>query len=470
MRRLSRVGVIATVLVLGPALAAIGHPLGNFTINQYIGVDLGGETATIDYVLDMAEIPTFQERREIDTDDDDLVSSPEERAYGTGACQDRGQGLELDRGGRKVSLEPMGAKVTFLPGQAGLTTLRLECQFAAVGMGEEVTISNNNYPDRLGWREIVITGDHISTDALPASISNRLTVYPRNPGEATPNMINASARLGVPAAYAPQAPTKTVVNPAVDALGSLISRADLGPGAAALAIVAAVVLGMGHAIAPGHGKTIMAAYLIGNRGSLRHALGLGLTVAVSHTVGVLALGLVTLAASRSFQPERIFPYLSALSGLIVLIIGVVLGQRAWSRWRHHRAHLLGHEHNHPHDHGHEHPIPEGQVLSWRSTAVLGLSGGLVPSASALVLLLGAVALHRIEFGLALIAAFGVGMAVAMTTVGLGLSFATRWGLVKSSQLGWTERLRAIVPAAAAVVVTLLGATMVATAGASLLGS
>jgi ABC-type nickel/cobalt efflux system permease component RcnA len=191
---------------------------------------------------------------------------------------------------------------------------------------------------------------------------------------------------------------------------------------------------------------------------------------VSHTVGVLALGLVTLAASRSFQPERIFPYLSALSGLIVLIIGVVLGQRAWSRWRHHRAHLLGHEHNHPHDHGHEPPIPEGQVLSWRSTAVLGLSGGLVPSASALVLLLGAVALHRIEFGLALIAAFGVGMAVAMTTVGLGLSFATRWGLVKSSQLGWTERLRAIVPAAAAVVVTLLGATMVATAGASLLGS
>jgi ABC-type nickel/cobalt efflux system permease component RcnA len=212
----------------------------------------------------------------------------------------------------------------------------------------------------------------------------------------------------------------------------------------------------------------MAAYLVGNRGTARQAAGLGLVVAVSHTVGVAALGLVTLVATSSFQPERVYPYLSTVSGLIVLTIGIGLIARTIRRTRHDHAHKAGHEHDHHHHHHHD---PElSTKLGWKTLTALGLSGGLVPSASAVVLLLGAVHLGRVEFGMALIAAFGVGMAVTMVAVGLGLVAATRIGMRRLTTASLTTRLWTAIPAVMGIVVTAVGLVMVTRGSAAIFGA
>ena len=233
----------------------------------------------------------------------------------------------------------------------------------------------------------------------------------------------------------------------VDAFAGLITRAELGLSAGLVALAAAIGLGAVHAAAPGHGKTLMAAYLVGTNGTKRQASILGLSVALSHTAGVLVLGLITLWASTSFSPDRVYPFLTALSGLIIFGIGLGL---VWKRVRH-RGH-----HHHPHDHVHPHGS-ELRTVNWKSLAALGLSGGLVPSASAVLLLLGAIQLGRVEFGLLLILAFGLGMAATLVGAGLAVVAASRFGLGLMTGRVWAGRLHSIMPTAAALAVVVLGA-------------
>src|SRR5207245_488249 len=188
-----------------------------------------------------------------------------------------------------------------------------------------------------------------------------------------------------------------------------------------------VGLGAFHALTPGHGKTVMAAYLVGTRRTHRQALFLALSVALSHTAGVLGLAVLTLAGSAVLAPERAYPYLSTASGAVVVALG------AWmvaTRFRHAHAHRHAHEHERP-----------TTALGWRSLATLGLAGGLVPSASALVLLLGAISLHRSELGLVLVVAFGVGMAAVL--VGVGQALVGARGLAER-RLAEHRRFRAAV--------------------------
>lgn len=240
------------------------------------------------------------------------------------------------------------------------------------------------------------------------------------------------------------------------------TRAWPAPKAAAAAAVVHAAGQLGDGL-DGHGKTIIAAYLVGNRGTIRQAFGLGLAVTVSHTLGVLALGLATLFLSRNFRPETIYPWLSAVSGAIVLAIGIALAVRVVRRLLHDRAHR--HTHDHDHDHPHAH-LPA--TFGWKTLAALGISGGLVPSASAVILLLGAVSIGEVEFGLSLIGAFGVGMALAMVAVGLGLVVATRFGHRRFGDSVVYRRLAVALPAAMAVVVTVVGAVILISAGETLL--
>jgi len=458
--------MIACGLVAIPAIG-FAHPLGNFTTNQFLGVMVGPAGVEIDYVLDLAEIPAFQERRVIDTNDDDQVSQPEEEAYRQTACSELSGGIGVSFDEQSLVLTGTGTALSFPEGQAGLVTLRLECSYRVEGSGSSLQVENNNYAERIGWREIVAGSDGIAISSeLPStSVSARLTAYPKDLTAATLDVRSGVVLIGVGDGSVSPAVAVPATGTPMDALGSLISRGDLGTGAALLALAAAVALGAGHALAPGHGKTIMAAYLVGNRGTVQQALGLGLSVAVSHTVGVLALGLATVAATRSFRPERVYPYASVVSGLIVLAIGIGLMVRTIRRIRHQAAHRHGHHHDH--DHG-SREVSSG--IGWKGLVALGLTGGLLPSASAVVLLLGAVNLGRVEFGLALVAAFGVGMATAMVAVGLGLVAATRFGIRKMSTATWLPRLTAVLPAAMGVVVTVIGMAMLLTAGRNLLGS
>jgi nickel/cobalt exporter len=244
--------------------------------------------------------------------------------------------------------------------------------------------------------------------------------------------------------------------------GFLLSAGHLSPLKMAWLLLLAAGLGGLHGLSPGHGKTLVSAYLVGSRGTAWHALLLGLIVTITHTAGVFALGLVSLFASRYLLPETLYPWLTAISGVVIAGLGLV---RLIGRGRFHQhvhgedhelehelqhAHGVAHSHTHVHlperptgehrhesgarehpgqdtarreEHPHRHLPPEGAAITARSLLALGVSGGLVPCPSALIILLSAVALHQIGFGLALIVAFSVGLAAVLTAIGVAMVYA-----------------------------------------------
>ncbi|MCL1466668.1 nickel/cobalt transporter [Argonema galeatum] len=255
----------------------------------------------------------------------------------------------------------------------------------------------------------------------------------------------------------------------------------------AIALGGAFVWGAMHAMSPGHGKTIVGAYLAGSRATAQHALFLGLTTTIAHTTGIFALGLVTLFASQYILPEQIYPWLSFLSGLMVVVIGLNLFLSRMASVRllgksddehshddHHHHHHHDHDHSHhhhDHDHGHSHhhhdratqtqnpvghshlpPGADGSPVTWRNLLVLGISGGLVPCPSALVLLLSAIAIGQVSFGLVLVLAFSLGLAGVLTGLGLLLVFAKRFFVVLPTHL----RLLKVLPAISAIFITAIG--------------
>jgi ABC-type nickel/cobalt efflux system permease component RcnA len=421
------------------ALPASAHPLGNFTTNLHLGVRIGREAVDVTLIIDMAEIPAFRELRAAG-----LESGERWETYASESCTRHSGEIELSSGESRLALILVDSKLTLPPGQAGLTTLRLTCRYqGAMQAVFNLAVENRVYEDRLGWREMTVTADglKVQTDLPSTSPSALLTAYPA--GE----MLDVrSARLVITA----QDAIDPVVNPsgglppvmAADRLGGALTAG--GSWAGPLAALAALVLGAGHALAPGHGKTLIAAYLVARRGTMRHATGLGLSVAVAHTLGVAGLGLITVAVSASVPAERLYPWLSASSALIITLVGVGLLQGALRRRIHH--------------HDHDHPSTESRHREpgWRSLAVLGLAGGLVPSASAVVLLLGAINLGRPAFGLVLVGCFGLGMSVALVGAGTLAVGAIRIGhrLFDSHALAhWWERR---VPLVAGALVTLIG--------------
>ncbi len=227
---------------------------------------------------------------------------------------------------------------------------------------------------------------------------------------------------------------------------SLVTR-DLGATGILLALALALFWGAAHALGPGHGKSIVAAYLIGQRGTVRHAAYLGGIVTVTHTAGVFALGAVTLLLSELIVPEDLYPWLNLVAGLMVVSIGAGVLR---ARLAHRRAHSRGHDHHHHgHDHDHHHD------LSLRSLFAVGVSGGLLPCPSALVVLLAAISLHRTAFGLVLVLAFSVGLAITITAIGLVAVLAR--GVFRRKS--FDGRLVRALPAVSAVAILVAGLLM-----------
>jgi nickel/cobalt exporter len=400
MRRLLLLAVCAAVLVV-PA-AAQAHPLGNFTINRFAGVELAGDRVYVHYVLDLAEIPTYQERGRV-------TRSDFARAVASRLT------VELD--GRRAPLEVLASRSALRPGAGGLKTLRFEAVYRARASGSRLALRDRNYDSRLGWREIVIQagrGAEIVTSSVPAeSASDELRAYPDRLLSAPLDVTRATAtfRPGDSAAPPPELGDAPVAERTSGRFESLIAERELGPGAIVLSLLLAAFWGAAHALTPGHGKAIVAGYLVGSRGKPRHAVALGLIVTVTHTIGVFALGLVTLALSAFIVPERLYPWLTLVSGLLVVGVGASVLR---SRIRQRRAHAHGHHHHHDH---HHHEL--------RGLLGVGVAAGLLPCPSALVVLLSAFALHRIGLGLALILAFSVGLAATITGIGLVAVLARR---------------------------------------------
>jgi nickel/cobalt transporter (NicO) family protein len=476
----ARVGLLA-VLAAGMLAALAGpaaaHPLGNFTVNTYGGLRVGPDRLAVDHVVDMAEIPAFQARQAIDADRDGRVGAAETAAWRDRECPRLAGGLLVTVDGLAVPLAVIGSALRFPEGVGGLATLRLECALAAPLAarpdGGDLTYADTNQQGRIGWRELTAVGDRATFDAadVPAtSVSNRLTAYPADRSGAPLDQRTATIRFrpgGPPApsvgGSGPVAGAPADGNPAARATAAFTALVGERAGSGGFAVVAlglAVALGAAHALAPGHGKTVMAAYLVGLRGTVGQAVTIGATVTLTHTAGVLVLGLV-LSATRAVAPERLYPWLGLGSGLLLAAVGAALLARALTGHRH------GHAHDHPHPHHHAHPDPAGRPLGRRGLVALGLAGGLVPSPSAVVVLLGGIALGRAWLGVALVLAYGVGMAATLTGVGLLLA-RVRAGVDRRLALpagSLPARLAGLLPAATASVILLVG-LVVAAGGAA----
>jgi nickel/cobalt transporter (NicO) family protein len=420
-----RIALLAIVpaLALAPSTAASAHPLGNFTINVYAGLVVQPHRLQVDYVVDMAEIPTVQERSTMDRNGDGRVDAAEASAYAASACERYSRSVTLRVGSTTPALTSQHSDVTFPPGAAGLSTLRLTCAWTAgIGAAHTLRWSDGNFASRVGWHEVSAVGDRTtltSTDAPRTSISRRLTSYPKDLLSSPLSQHTAAIgwRDGGSAYTGAASGRATAATPLASDAASrwytgLLTHHSVTVGFLLLAVLAATLLGSLHALSPGHGKTVMAAYLIGTRGSTRDAVRLGLTMTVTHTAGVLALGL-TITAATAWAPERLYPWLSLASGLLIFGTGAGLLRR---RRRSTEA-PDGHDHPHPHDHAHPHRHDVDTRPSRTSIAALGFAGGMVPSPSAVVVLLGALALHQAWLGVVLVVAYGIGMALMLMTVG-----------------------------------------------------
>jgi nickel/cobalt exporter len=446
-------GLAGALLVLsaGPAGA---HPLGNFTVNRFSGIEVFPERVIIHYVVDMAEIPTFQELRSIDLNGDERATSAELENYASNLANELIDQVALSADGKPVELAVVESGAGLSAGQGGLDVLRVDVRLSGALANPEATIhyEDGNHADRLGWKEIVAYGtggQGIADSSVPAeSASNELRTYPKDLLTSPVDVSEATIEVAPgasPASSSPQteAPQVGPGDLFAGAFASLI-EGDMTPTFLVFAVLLAVASGALHALGPGHGKTVMAAYLVGTEGRVRHAVAIGVAISLMHTIAVVALGLITLWASSLFPPETVYPYLTLLSGTVVLCLG------AWLLWSRYKAHWRAristdhdhgdlHENDHPDEHDHDeshdrehvhayghshgfgyhtHPPAGASPLSWRGLAALALSGGILPSPTALVVLLGAVALHRVAFGVTLVAAFSIGLAGALTLLGV----------------------------------------------------
>ncbi|MBD1870305.1 sulfite exporter TauE/SafE family protein [Cyanobacteria bacterium FACHB-471] len=225
-----------------------------------------------------------------------------------------------------------------------------------------------------------------------------------------------------------------------------LAQTNLSPTFMLGGIGLALTAGAGHALSPGHGKTMVAAYLVGSRGTPQHAVLLGLVTTLTHTVSVFALGVLALFLSRYILPEQLYPVLSLVSGLMVCGVGFWLLERF--------LHSAANNHPHPHSANHTHQHSPAQI-TLRSLVSLGIAGGLVPCPSALVLLLSAIALHQTAYGLLLVCAFSFGLAIVLISIGWVTLYAHHW----LKQVHWVQPFQLYIPMISAIAVIIVGTTL-----------
>ena len=557
--------------------------MGNFSISHFSRIQVGPARVEIRYILDMEEIPTFQEMQATG-----IVADPHDSrvtVYLAAKAEAVKAGLAVELGRRVLLLETVSEDVIFPAGAGGLPTMKIGFVYRARFQNESCSASfcaldyrDGNLPDRAGWKEIVAgagPGVEMRSSTAPASSrSHELANYPTDlinsppqelstrltftTTEALASGANASgigsistneADLGRAAATAPRsaqvAAPRSPVKPSVpngsqpkmaisdsgrtsepnhnrsvsasqtepargmtalnngnivstklgleanrqgtprNRFTELIASNQWGFWFLLTAALIAAALGGLHALEPGHGKTIVAAYLVGSQGTAAHALWLGAVVTVTHTAGVYALGVITLYAFKYVVPERLYPWLGVASGLTIAALGLYMLQRRLAGQPNGHSHDHGHHrhhygfagHSHPHErphhaHDHEHAghdqvhahhhhdhdlLPEGTPrFSYRQLIALGVTGGIVPCPAALVVLLSAVSLHRMAFGLYLILAFSVGLAAVLISIGLVTVYARRFIARVPTEGPVINRW---LPMASAAVITCLGTAL-----------
>jgi ABC-type nickel/cobalt efflux system permease component RcnA len=413
-------------LVLLPATAE-AHPLGNFSVNHLAEISVSADRVDVRYILDAAEIPTLQKNVNV-----------------------RGElnRLTLTVDGRRTALTPGSATTTNPPGQGGLKTTRVVIGLSAkVDRPRRVVLEDGTFPGRVGWKAIVARpgeGTAVRSSAPANDPTNGLRAYPEDLLESPADLRTArlDVRAGTGTLDAPGAKQIAASSSEDGFAGVLADRDQL----LIVLLLAAFGWGAIHALSPGHGKAMVAAYLVGTRGRPRHAVALGGIVTATHTAGVFALGFITLALSQYFLPEDLFPYLNLAAGLLVVGVGISVLRR---QLRQRRAHH--HHHDHGHHHHHHHPTEPG----FKGLLAMGAAAGLIPCPSALVVLLGAISQGEVALGMLLIVAFSAGLAATLTALGLAV--------VAARNLPLPGCVVTALPAASAIAIVAVGCVLTANA-------
>ncbi len=503
--------------------------LGNFTVNQYCGLTLTRASTDVHYTVVFGQLPALRELHLADTNGDGVTTQAERDAYVGKLAPGLAEGLKLEVAGVPVPLQ-VTHWTSSLPTEQGGFSLRVDVDLSAElppispGGRRNMRFMNQNYPGLVGWHEIVVQAapglavfdTNAYSTSLTGGLTNALQSLPSTgpldersvhltfaeggaPGGAAMLAARTSTAVAGDQAEARSGAVSTKpgspwIERKTRSLVDAITGPRLNTRIAIIALLGAMLLGAVHALSPGHGKTIVGAYLIGSRGTPRHAVFLGSTVTITHTLGVFVLGFATLYASRFIVPERLFPILSLISALLVLGMGALLLVRrirqaypALSAAKKRPAEFQlvasatgspggrglifaqapGHDHGHlgamhshggaMHSHGgamHSHlpPGASGEEITWRSLLTLGISGGLVPCPSAMVLLLAAVALNKTAYGMLLVVAFSVGLAITLTAVGLAFLYARNLFRRPRADARWPQLL----PVCSAGLITVLG--------------
>ena len=520
---------IAAVLFI-PRIS-IAHPLGNFSVNHYSRVEVERDSINNFYVIDMAEIPTFQEIQEAGIVPEE--GHPGLLNYLAAKAGVLKEGFIVELNGQRRHLESESRNIIFPPGAGGLPTMKIGVRFRAKLDGAALTDLNQlyyrdgNFPGRAGWKEIIAVGGKgialVRSSVPQKDRSSGLTDYPTNllnslpqdveahvtfkvekspevvakvaspgssfalaahtAGRISANDLNAkgvtTSRKGfvlTEGTVAGTAPEYELIQLQANRQSTprnyfteLVATEQVGFGILLIAAVVAAGLGAFHALEPGHGKTVVAAYLVGSRGTAWHALVLGLIVTATHTAGVYLLGAAKLYASRYVLPERLYPWLGVVSGLAIAGLGFSLFLRRYGGRPHSYVHGDHHGHSEtPHSHGplgkhshspdgpmHHHPATNG-IVSLRELLALGITGDIVPCPAALVVLLSALSLNRVGFGLFLIVSFSVGLAAVLIVIGLLMVYARRF---MARFTGEGRMITRWIPLTSAALITVFGVSL-----------
>jgi ABC-type nickel/cobalt efflux system permease component RcnA len=538
-------GIVSLLVLLLSSATSLAHPMGNFSVNHYSKVTIKQGSIEILYLIDMAEIPTFQEIRQFEITH--TADDPSASRYLDQQQQLLHEGILLQSDGQSIRLDTISRRIAFADGAGGLPTMKVGFVFRGklevTAGAHKLSYFDNNFPGRAGWKEIVVLGDGVAileSSAPSTDRSAELTNYSSDVLNSPPQQLSAlvgfstlpserstsaamigtsstqtnsqqstahhasalpateqrqrrstpataSSNLSTAQSYsfraaasgvAPLIPAARPRNTPRSRFTELIStQGKLSIWVLLSAAFIAAGLGALHALEPGHGKTIVAAYLVGSRGTARHAVLLGVVVTAAHTAGVYLLGGLTLYASRYIVPEQLYPWLGAISGLSVAGLGIFIFLRHWTGETGEHSHAAGERHSHWFLSMFKQPVraelanrtaiptnsKADRVLSLRELCMLGITGGIVPCPAALVVLLSAFSLHRIGFGLFLITAFSFGLAAVLVIVGLTMVYAKR---VMSSRVSSGSAALRYLPFLSSAFMVVLGVGITASAIAS----
>lgn len=487
-RRLTRALLLAALCLW--AAVAEAHPMGTLSTNRSGLLAVRPDETRLRYTVDFAEVPSVAEKARLDKEGASV--------YPMNRMAELLPQIHLTVDGQELPLRALKCFANEGEGEAKLPVIMLLCELSAAPIPSgRLTLKDENFAGTVGWRELRVVGEGVSVgEGQPAdAVSTGAMPLPFQAAEAAMVLGEVQATVGASAAPASaEAPSGAPAARSKDELAALLHTEDLSTRFVLVALLSALLLGAGHALSPGHGKTVVAAYLVGSRGTVGQALLLGLTVTATHVSSVLLLGAVTLWLSQYVVAAELYPWIGVGSGLGVVAVGWGLLRSRWRTWRAYKARAVDAmaaavAHDHDHDHGHGYatapaplkveasapaePIPtggwlehdhgpgghehihhddRGEPVSLKRLLILGVTGGAVPCPSALVVLLSAIAMHRVVFGMLLIVAFSVGLAGVLMAIGVMVVRANRL----LSRLGGTGRAAAWLPVASAAVVIVLG--------------